>query len=244
MLILTPTTRVDKNGRTVTRHMRAEKPAPDKKTSIPKVHQKPATNSVAHRLDVQKELLTILYDGENPMEWRKKNEPLLNRLKHVTSSGFLQRALDLASHADSLENGYLRSENLGYIKSQLERGMVNNIDRLHVNLDLIPEICEFSKVATFLRRLPSSVHNEADRLPALPEHLAAHDAFPSLNDFGPQGARLTYGNSESFKVVKDFPDRIDDIIELMKRGIVHTGLRDALTGIDFGPSRPLTDGVL
>lgn len=244
MLILKPTPRTDKNGRTVIRHMRPETPAPEKKPSIPKVGQKPVTNSVAHRLDIQKELLTILYDGENPMGWRNRNGALLKSLQSVRSPAFLQRALDLSTQADSLENNSLRNENLGYIKKQLETGLTKSIDRLHANLDLIPEDYEFAKVAMFFRRLPMSGHDDIERLPALQQHLIAHDIFPSINDLGSGGDRLVYGSSESYKVVEEFPERIDDIIELMRRGIVHTGLRDALTGIDFGPSRPLIDGVL
>lgn len=174
--------------------------------------------------------------------WLASYKDFVNRLTTHRQLSYLQRVLDLSLLVAANPDTRAADADRAYIVTLVNSGNNVALKDLHANREFIDR--QMNDFGFFLRLLKGLNYPTGERVPTLLSHLKMGDRYRVVNEKGDLFRPLLYGESTLCEVVESYPDRTDEIIELIERGVVDHRIPAFLDSVDFGTSKPLLNGAL
>lgn len=183
----------------------------------------------------------IPFDADRT-SWLETHNVFVNRIASHRQLTYLQRVLDLSLLVAANPDTRAAHADRAYIMTLVNSGNDATLKDIHANREFIDR--QMNDFGFFLRILKSLNYPIGERIPTLQSHVKMGSKYRVVNEKGDLNKPLLYGESLLCQVVESYPDRTDEIIELIERGVVDYRMSAVLDSVDFGTSKPLLNGAL
>jgi hypothetical protein len=171
--------------------------------------------------------------------WLSSHNAFIKRITSHRQLTYLQRVLDLSLLVAANHDTRAADADRAYIMMLVNSGNNAALKDIHANREFIDR--QMNDFGFFLRILKNLNYPIGERIPTLQSHVKMGAKCKVVNE---KGDLILYGESLLCQVVESYPDRTDEIIELIERGVVDYRMSSVLDSVDFGISKPLLNGAL
>jgi hypothetical protein len=201
-----------------------------------------AANNAARAPLVNGILSALIPHDADRLSWLPSHRVFVNRIVSHRQLTYLQRVLDLSRLVASNPDSRTADADRASIVMMVNGGNHEGLKSIHANREFIDR--PMNDFGFFIRMLKRANYSIGEHIPTLRSHLKMGDKHRVVNENGDLYKPLLYGESTLCEVVEAYPDRTDEIIELIERGVVDHHMAAALDSFDFGTSKPLLKGAL